>query len=410
MTNPIFSLSLLSFLLLIGVVVSIIAKKIRLPDILLLLLIGLSIGHYTNIFSFDPTFLTSLAVFALIMIVFDSTSKFKLKELALFSGFSLKLAVIFFLLSLVILSLATHILFSQDVWQWQNLWISVIFGAMMGGNSPSVVLPLLQKMKTKIAEVLEFEAVISTPLIILVPFLVLEAFTGTVHAELFAVKFLQGIITGIGTGIVIGLAVFKLMKTKYEPMLSPIAVIATALVTYTLSELIGGNGVLAVTALGIVFGVMTIKEKVELERFSGIFTNFLKIVVFILIGLLLKIPLNTGFLIKSLILFAILIGIRYLSIKLSFMHHDLTRREKVFMTLTNSKGIGEAVMVFVLIGTGIAGLATITELALLFILYSIVMSSIVVRFADKLIIPRKDVLKKVEIQNKLDKKRIENYY
>jgi NhaP-type Na+/H+ or K+/H+ antiporter len=160
-----------------------------------------------------------------------------------------------------------------------------------------------------------------------------------------------------------------------------LAIIAAALLTYVLAENLGGNGVLAVTTLGLVFGNIYIEHKKKLQEFSATFSEFLEIFVFVLIGLVISIPLTYNFLIPSLILFLIYILIRFIAIQLSFIKSNITQKEKLFMTLNMPKGIAVAVVAFTLATIPIPGLKPILDLILVFIIYSIILSTIATKFS-----------------------------
>ena len=387
-------LSWLSFLLLLGVILSFLASKLKISDLLLLLLTGLLVGELTHL-TFTQSFLTSLSVFALIMIIFDSASKFKPKEFYQLSPPAIKLSFVFLLLSLILLSLLTHMLFSPDVSSLKLLVLSGIFGAMMSGTSPDVILSLMKGTTQKVAKIIEVESIINTPLAVLLPFIFLDFYFGTIEANVLLVTFLQGIMTGVGTGVVVALIVFSVMQRRFQPLLSPLVVIASALVSYVLAENIGGNGVLSVTGFALIFGAFTLKEKAHIEEFSAIFTNFLKIVVFLLIGLVIKVPwTDRAFLLKSALLFLGYLIIRYLAVKIAFYKADLTEKEALFMSLNVAKGVAIAVMIFILSAYSIEGLKEIQVLSLLFVLYSILLSTIVVYFQGYFLSNRKNVLKK----------------
>jgi len=386
------ALSWLSFLLLLGVILSFFAIKIKVPNILLLLITGIVIGM-TGLISFDKNFLMAFSIFALIMIIFDSTSKFKLREIGRVSPIALKLVFVFLIFCLVSLGFLTYIFFAENLFDIRWLILSFVFSALMCGTAPDVILSILKEKKNKIAEILEFESIINTPLTILIPFIILEFYYGSINAGVVLIKFLQSIMTGIGTGIFIGLIMIYLLKKHYQSLISPIAVISSALVSYTLAEMIGGNGVLAVTAFGVVFGSTLLDQKAEINSFSAKFTSFLKIVMFLLLGLIIKIPLDAVFIIKSLILFLGYLVIRYLAVEIAMHKSDLSNREKIFMSLSISKGVAVAVMVFLLSSYAIIGMKIILDLSLLFILYSIVVSSITLKFVDRFITVKKTAKK-----------------
>jgi len=171
------------------------------------------------------------------------------------------------------------------------------------------------------------------------------------------------------------------MKRKYSETLSPLTIITSALLTYILAENLGGNGVLAVTTMGLFFGNTYVTHKLQLREVSSFFANSLEILVFILIGLIIKIPLNYAFIFKSLMLFIIYLVVRYLAIAISLKKLNYNLKERLFMAFNVQKGIAVAAVAFTLTTLHIEGIQTILHLILLFMLYSIIISTIVVRFS-----------------------------
>lgn len=380
-------LSWLAFMLIVGIILSLFARKIKFPDILLLILLGVAIGHF-KLVSFGTNFLAGFSIFALIMIIFTSASRFRPKEISSLSPYAIKLSLIFFVICSIFLTAAMHSVFNLPI-TLNLILISLLFGTLMAGTSPSTVLSLLKEKKQKVAEILEFESIFNTPLMVIIPLMILNFLTGSIlGVQQIATTFLQNIMTGVGAGLVIGLGVFRLMRKKYLEMISPLVIIATALITYTVAEYIGGNGVLAVTMLGIVFGWSYLKAKEEIDKFSNTFTNFLKIIVFILLGLVIKIPYqNMNLLINSGILFGIFVLIRFLAVNITFSNTKVNFKERLFMTLSISKGVAVAVVAFVFFAlvAEIPELSLVIDLAFLFILYSVIVSSVSGLFSNYLL-------------------------
>ncbi|MAF36987.1 hypothetical protein CL622_07765, partial [archaeon] len=225
-------------------------------------------------------------------------------------------------------------------------------------------------------------------------------------------SFAQSIMTGVGTGIVIALIMAYILRKLYFPTISPLLLIACAFVTYTLAENIGGNGVLGVTAFGLIFGNIGIHKKRQLQTFTKTFTNFLKIIVFILLGLIVSIPLEVGFFIKSTVLFLIYLVVRYWAVGFSFRNFDVEKTERTFMTLITAKGMDTAVMALVIgsyllegttfiISEGLKpALTTIFDLSFMFIIYSVLIATIVAINAKKLLRPEKEMATK-ELKQKV---------
>ncbi len=385
--EPITFLTYLSLVLLVGIICTILSQKIKIPNILLLIIAGILIGNVQYrgevILSFPDAFLTSISVLALVMIIFDSSSRFNLREFTNLSMRALKLTGVFLLLNLLVLTMFTFKMFGTN-----SIFLALLFSALMSGTAADAVITMLKKSKNEIFELLEVEALINTPLIVLLPFIMLD-FIRSVKVEYIFSKFIEQIgpfiqqfVTGIGAGIVVGLIVFRVMKKKYSETLGPLTIITAALLTYILAENLGGSGVLAVTTMGLFFGNVYVAHKIQLREVSAFFANSLEILVFVLIGLIIKIPLDWGFILKSLLLFAVYLVIRYAAIEISFMKLDYKFKEKLFMTFNVQKGIAVAVVAFTLTTLNITGMQTILHLTLLFMLYSIVLSTIIVRFSN----------------------------
>jgi NhaP-type Na+/H+ or K+/H+ antiporter len=379
-------LTFLSVILLVGIICTILSQRIKIPNVILLILAGILIGNiYYNgevLINFPETFLTSISVLALVLIVFDSSSRFKLREFTTLSIQALKLTGVFLLFNIIILTFLTFNMFSPG-----SVFVALLFSTLMSGTAPDAVLMMLKKSQNPVFELLRVEALINTPLIVLLPFIIID-FIRSVNVEFMFSRFLEQIgpfiqqfVTGIGAGIIIGLIIFRIMKKKYSETLSPLTIITAALLTYILAENLGGNGVLAVTTMGLFFGNVYVTHKLQLREVSAFFANSLEILVFILIGLIIKIPLDFNFIFKSLVLFVLYLGIRYLAVTLSFKQLDYNFKERLFMAFNVQKGIAVAVVAFTLTTLHIEGIQTILHLVLLFMLYSIILSTVVVRFS-----------------------------
>lgn len=378
-------LTYLGVILIIGLFCSILSNKLKIPSILLLLLagIGLKFIKYEGetVFAFPNTFIAVLGILALILIVFDSTSRFKFKEIDKFSIDALKLTGYFVMFVLIVFGLVSKYVLET------NFYLAFVFAAFMAGTAPDVVLALVGSKKHKTLEILQIESIINTPLIVLLPFIILDFMQSIGGVRVLfdtflqqIVPFLQQIVVGVGAGVVIGLVIFKVLSNTYSETFSPIAIVSSALLTYVIAENMGGNGVLAVTTMALIFGNFAVRGKTALQNFTSVFSRFFEIIVFVLIGLMIDFPFDKWFFIKSLSLYAVYLVVRYLAVHFTFKK-DMPVREKVFMTLNAPKGIATAVVIILLTTVGIAGLETILDVGLAFVVYSIVMASIAVIFS-----------------------------
>lgn len=387
MATVLLFLTYLAIILLIGLLTTIVSQKLKIPNILFLLLIGIWLGRVMydgeSLINFPPLFLTSISVLALVMIVFDASSRFKLERVDFFSLHTLWLSVVFLIFNLIFLTLFVTLIFDVE-----SIFLALIFSALMSGTGPSAVLTMFKDVKNKVIEFLELESLLNTPLIVLLPFILLDLkdTLALQQGESIISKFIEQIgpfvlqfVVGIGTGVLIGFIMFKFMRKQYSVVLSPLAVITSALLAYTIAESLGGSGVLAVMSMGLLFGNVYVRQKFQLREFASVFSNGLEILVFVLIGTVIMIPFSLDFFIRSISLFLLYLLIRFFSIGFSLRGMNFTIKEKIFMSLNVQKGIAVAVVVFSLWTLDIEGMDTILNLVLSFMLYSIILSTIAIR-------------------------------
>ncbi len=389
-------LTSIAVILLLGVVFSVIANKLRIPEVLILILIGMGLGVVTykgeHLIEFPELFLTSVSLLALAMIVFDSSARLRLREFDAFSLKALKLVLLSLILNVLFFSLLTYYLLGVP------FYLCILLATILTGTSPDITLTLLRGVKHRALDVLKLESIFNTPLTVLLPFIVIDFIRSVENIEIVTkfieqlVPFLTTIVAGIGAGIFVGLILFKLIQRKYSQLYSPLAVIIGALLTYVLAENLGGNGVLAVTTLGVFFGTTSAKEKITLLSVESVVTKALFILVFVLVGLIIKIPLTGEFFIVSGVLFFAYLLLRFIAVHFCFKRDAL--REEIFMTLMAPKGIATAAVVFLfaIYNTQntiyyIPGISIVLDLTLAFILYTIILSAIVALLSKYLIKP-----------------------
>ncbi|MBW2985146.1 cation:proton antiporter [Candidatus Woesearchaeota archaeon] len=401
MMETLFYLTSIAVLLLIGILCSVVANRLKIPNVLLLILAGILLSYikYENkqLVTFSPVFLTSISIIALVMILFDSSSKIKLKTFDTLSFKALKLSSIFMWYNTILLPLP--LLFIYGIYAEtlaKQVILALVFATLVSTTDSVSVMVILKTIKGRVAKMLEVESIINTPLAIILPFMLinlLDKLKGEVGMSTFLLDqilpFLAQIVVGIGSGVFVGIIIFKLMRKHYSEQLSPVALITAALLTYIIAENLEGSGVLAVVALGLFFGNIHVKQKDTLKGFSSMFSNSLEILVFILIGFMVNIPLIPSFFIKSLALFLIYLLIRFLAVHFSF-RDSYSLNEKIFMSLNVSKGIAVAVVAFTLMTKNIPGIDHILQLILIFMVYSIATATIAEKFALKLLNPLKD--------------------
>lgn len=371
----------IAMILLIGTLCSVFAYWLKVSNLFFLILAGMVLGGF-GLIEIPQVATETLAILALAMIVFDSTRKLKFREVREFSLTALKLSFVFLFFDLVLLSFATYALFRMKFMH------VLLFASIMYDIDPGVALSVLGKTKKKVTEILEIESIINTPLTVILPLMLLklieanESFTAAnIPANILAT--LQQIGLGLAIGIAIGYMITYIMKNTYLGDLSHVALLTSAVIAFVMAELIGGSGILSVTVFGLMFGNLHVAHEMNLKQSASIFAYTLEILVFILMGTILVV--EPQYILKGTVLFMIYLGIRFLSVEVSFPHFHF--KEKLFMTLNVPKGIDVVVLILLITSEfmDIEGIRPIVNLSLLFVLYSIVLSTLTTTFTPNLL-------------------------
>lgn len=398
----------LTALLLLGLLVSLVSKHFRIPNVLLLILLGFLLGKITldgvPIFNFDSILLVGVAILSLVVMVFTGSSSFELRAVDKSTTSVLRLVGIFLFLNLIFLTIATHLMFFKGITP-QTIMFCAIFSAIMSGTDAATVLSMFKDKSNKVLDFLKLEAIFNTPFTVIIPFILLElinAFTSGNNSLTTTIAqqtgpFFLNILVGLGSGVLVSIIVLRLMRKFYNAALSPTALLTAALLSYVLAENLRGDGVIAVATLGFSFANITIKRKESLQEFNLMLSGILEILVFIMVGLIININVQPLFLLKALGLFGISLILRYITMNVSSEPKQFTKREQWFIILSMPKGLAVAVVILSL-GVSVitsepyvsnlllrSGLRQMLDLSVIVMLYSLILSSILSVFSKRFI-------------------------
>lgn len=378
-TAPLLFLVFIALIFLLGILSIFLSNFVKVSRILFFLAIGIILS-LMGLFDLSPIFIAAISILALAMIVFDTSSRFKhrLKDDLSFEAF--KLTIIILILNIIFLGIAFFFLYSSSV----NLWFVVILSLLMLGTDITSLTIMMKKLDTKLIDFLDIESAINTFFVILTPFIAFSL-TGDYSQGILSSVYpmLLNIILSIGVGVVLGLIFFKLLYTKYRETLSPIIILTSIVLGYIVAENIGGSGVLAVVVIGLFFGAFYLKEKERLIEFSTLFTGSLEILVFILAGIIVKVPLTLDFILISIVLFIILVILRIIAVFAS-LGDMFDTKEKIFLALNAEKGLEVGVIILALSAMKIPSFEPILQLAVAFMIYSIILSYFVANIFSSL--------------------------
>ena len=376
----------ISIILLGGTLLSLLATKIRVPEILLFILFGFGLQQFSQkvypFFDLPYIFIATTGLLVLALQIFEGSANISFRALDKSSATALKLVFINTIFHMILFTAAAWAILRN------SLPLAALFAAIFVGTSAPITLALLKNARGYVFSLLRFESLLNTPFNALFPFLIIDIFFGGgVENAVEPVKtFLLQIVVGIGVGVLAGLILFKLSRRIYSKIYSPLAVLIASLLTYALAETLGGTGVLAVMALGLLFGNLYIKQREQMLEVESVFSRSVYILLLVLFGTLLSFPLTALFLLKVLLLLVAYLIVRYLSIAVSLRR--LSQREKIYMSLMGPNGVTSISIMVVIATLEIAGIETILELFGAFLLSQLVLSS-VTALLTKRIMPQK---------------------
>ncbi len=362
-------------------------NRIGIPDVLWLLLIGIAIGPGLHLItpqqfgSVGPVFNTV----TLILIIFESSLGLRLRDIKVALPGTASLTISSFIaVTLVVgaLGLALHL----------GLWQAAILGVILGGNSPTVVVPLIKGLPLDSASgnILFLESVIGDVVSIaiclallqagLMPHTHASALVGGIAAS-FAVATVAGGLAGV-----VWAAVLKRMRRLENALFTTPACV---FVVYGASQILGLNGAVATLAFGIVLGnieglnaalakrhisTVTLNE-VEKIFFSEV-VFLLKTFFFVYIGL--NVQLTHWLWVSGGALIALLLLVARVPAVFATVRHSVPARDATYMAMMIPKGLAAAVLAGIVVQQNLPQGVLIENLVYSALFFSIVFTSVLV--------------------------------
>ena len=374
-------------------------SKTRVPDVILLILIGFCIGPLlglvtpTTFGSIGPVF-TSIT---LIIILFESGLALKLSMLRAALGGVMALASLSFFLTMGIVAGLAILITGLDVIP------AFILGAIVGSTSEAIIIPLVKQLKVteETQTLLSVESTINDVLSIVITVALVQAATSgsfkiwTVSGQLLASFFVALIIGAIGA-FLWSAVLHRIHVLKNAIFTTP----AFVFIIYGVVEVLGFSGAIAALAFGVTIGnIETInlpifrkpdKEPVGLNQIEKIFFSevafLLKTFFFVYVGICLEL-VTTWFIIMALIFTAVAFAIRIPAIKVS-IRKILPAKDLSVMAVMVPKGLAAVVLATIPLQQGIAGGDIIKNVTYGVIVFSIILTSILVLLLEKTGLPR----------------------
>jgi len=363
-------------------------KLTKIPDILLLMLIGLAIGPAFHIVTpadfgkIGPIFTT----ITLIVILFESGTSISIRNLLHAFLDTFLLTFLNFVVTTIFVAVLTYMMTGYG---WT---ISIMFGSIVGGTSSAVVIPTVQNMtmQEKSKTILILESALSDVLCIVVALALLEAIKiGKVDGQVLTVNMLLSFaiaaVIGIGAGVAWSFLINRIRTIQNSILTTPFFVF----VIYGLVEMWGYSGAIASLAFGIVLGNMDLLnffkrifrfEPVPLidmeKRFFAEVAFLLKTFFFIYVGISIQMT-NTHYILAGLLL-TVIIFLSRIPVVWSSVSRETPVPDVSLMAVMTPKGLAAAVLASMPLQHGSSGGEFIQNVTYSIVLFTIVLTSIMI--------------------------------
>ena len=375
----------LAVALVVGMIAQALALHLGVPGIVLLLLSGVLLGPDVSGIVRPELLggaLQTVVDFAVAVILFDGAMGLDLKRLRREAPVIRRLIVVGGLVTAVGTAVAARLIMG---WPWT---VAIPFGALLIVSGPTVVTPLLRRIRPKhnLHTILEAEGVLIDPIGAILAVVALEVVLSH-HPGSAALRLLGGpsrLLLGAAVGAVGGFILARLLvhRSAIPSGLEGVFTLAFLLALYELADtLLPGSGILAATVAGLVVGNVRGRVGRELKAFKEQLAVMLVGLLFVLLAADVRLAEVTSLGWPGLALVAVLLFVlRPLDVAASTWGSSLSLRERAFLAWLAPRGIVAAGVASVfaerLVAEGIAAGVALRALVFLVIAASVLLQGL----------------------------------
>ena len=338
---------LIGGLLLLAFVANRLFRVTRIPDLVVLLVAGLVLGPVLKWVNPDQfrTFTQLLGALALMLILFEGGMELNLREgIRHFPG-GVLLAFLGYGLAFGAVAATAH-------WSLLLPWRSaLLLGGVFGCTSSTVIMPVLQQLKMR--DAVRVTLLLESALGDVIGVLVVSTLINTEGGAGKLSGFMSGFARDAGIAVVVGVAVgylwWRLWPTIAPQKFSNTVSFGVVLGIYAGTHALGGSGLLAVLAFGLMLGNLPrrgdmVQEEVQFLSFHSELSFLVRSFFFVLLGIIVEFAGKRYILPILAILGAMLIS-RFLAVQLSRVAlRGISRDEREMIFLMMPRGLITAVL------------------------------------------------------------------
>ncbi len=377
--------ALLTFglILAIGSLFGIVAKKLKTPDVVIFLILGVFLGpEMLGLIDIaaDSTANQFILIFGSCYILFDGGASLRIKVLKEVWLTVLILATVGLLITLFVTGVTAYLVLGIP------FMVALLLGSTIASTDPATLVPVFQqiKIRERVAQTVMSESAFNDAMGAIATFTILGLAAG--YAEFSLVSSVEELLWQAILGLVIGsvlgfLAVMLIAHEKFNFLLeyAPIVTLMAVIGAYMGADGAHASGFMAVFTFGIILGNkemfgfdMEERESERLEDFILTTSLIMRMFIFILLGSQVNFGLMQQYLWGGLLVVAVFMFIgRPLTVFASAAldrHAHWTRNELLFMCWTRETGVIPGALAGILVGMKAPGadiVAAVTFIAIM---------------------------------------------
>ncbi|MCA2409939.1 potassium/proton antiporter [Rhizobium leguminosarum bv. viciae 248] len=393
-------------LVLLAAFSSLLAFRFGAPLLLLFLMIGLAAGVDGLGIEFSNNYLAYiLGSIALAVILFDSGFGTPIQAFRLAAVPSLALASIGVLITASLFAFAA-------MWLLNFTWLEgLLLGSIVASTDAAAVFFLLRiggiNIRDKVRSTLEVESGTNDPMAIFLTIALVEVLASGERYAGINIGMLAMFVQQMGLGVILGLLggmmiVLIVSKLDTDRGLTPIFVLALALLVFSFAGAVGGSGFLAVYVAGIYAGNRKMQAIGTIKRFQDGMTWLAQIIMFLVLGLLATPSQFPAIIVPAILLALFLIFVaRPLAVWLSLLPFDYTQQEIGFVAWVGLRGAVSILLAIMPILGGLENGQIYFNTAFIIVLVSLLLQGWTIKPVAKklglIIPPRIGAVDKVEV-------------
>ena len=327
-----------------GMIAQAVGHHLRVPGIVLLLAVGVFFGPdglgVIRPDALGPA-LHILTGFAVAVILFEGGMNLKMSRLRHAQDSIRRLIVFGGLVTAAGAAAATHLIMA---WPWRN---AILFGTLVMVTGPTVIQPLLKRLKVKrsVATVLEAEGVLIDAVGAVVAMVALEAALSPAHAS--PMMWVWHVVSRLGFGALAGgatalllIALFRVRRSIPEGTEKVFALAIILALFQSTNTLVAESGIVAVTVAGLVIGNYSTYVLRDLVEFKEELTVLLIGMLFVLLAADVRINQVTDLGLPGLlVVLTLMVLVRPAAVFAGTWRSPLAWRERLFIAWIGPRGI-----------------------------------------------------------------------